>query len=398
LETWQKVLIGCVIGVLMIFTAVVYISMKNIVEDKEDAIASLQSQIAVVSQRDDIAVIRVTADIKSGTLFDPALADTVTIPKSASSDGYVTDPNELKDAKWRISVTSGTLISKSMLAFEPVFPTDRTILLSLDSITPSTQIGDFIDVRMITPGGIDLVVIPKKRIVNLYDVGVEVVVSETELMIWESAIIEKAIQPGTLLYGSKLIDPTLQNKLYAMYVPNDDILTYMMLNKNMIYPYLQDDDVEGARAYIESVQPRNQYVDSLFTTVIQSIRDKESKITNAYNAIMSANKSARSAWIQYQQRQAQLEGREFSGVTAADTQVAAANVQGGAVAPSAGRAETITSDGTYYDANGVLRQPDGTPVIQASDIVAQPETESEEAASLDEYEETVEPEIPVLVE
>lgn len=372
MEIWQKVLLAVLAILLVIAVSFNIIKIRQVKALKED-IVELQNQLSELKKEEPkVTVLRVHPDynIKSGTIFDPSVIEVALLPESLSSPAYVTDINMLKDGIWRINVRGGGLITTDMLALEPVYPTDRYHLIMVDAVTPSTQVGDFVDLRMITPDGIDLVVLPKKRITNIYSSGLEFVLSEAELMIYEGAILDRAMHRGTILYGSKYVDPSLQNKLYSMYIPPDEVVDYMNLNRNMLFPYIESSDIEGMRAYIESTQPWNKYGASLFNTALEEIRDTEQKTTGAIGSQAGAMRKARQEFIEFMKAEAQKEGYEYRNT---DTGVS----QSGNTEPNPAQGNisgqtstnTINSDGTYTDSNGTLRYPDGTPVIQANDIV-----------------------------
>lgn len=313
--------------------------------------------------------------IKSGTVFDPTTMEVQKWNRKYLSPNIVTDASKLTDNIWKINVSAGSPVTNDMLTKESYGPTDRLQLVLVDAITPSLEVGDYVDIRMVTPYGINYVVMSKKRVTNIYESGIEIVMSEAELMVYQGLLIDQYMNTGTVIYTSKYLDPTLQKSMYAMYVPPKDIVDYMKLNANMLYPYLASDDVQGLRSYIESTQPWNLYGPSTFQTVTQSIIDKQTKITSSNSAISSAMKSARAQYIQRQQELAQTNGSFYLSQGSATSQVpnAGANVSTSTTDPndSTNGTEgntTPNADGSYTDSNGVQRNSAGQPIITPSDL------------------------------
>jgi hypothetical protein len=315
--------------------------------------------------------------VKSGTLFDATTVEFQKWNRKYVSPNIVVDSSLLTNNIWKINVSAGSPITADMLTKESYGPTDRLQLVLLDAITPSLEVGDYIDIRMKTPYGIDYVIMSKKRVTNIYESGIEIVMSEAELMVYQGLLIDKYMNPGTIVYTSKYLDPTLQKAMYTMYVPPKDIVDYMKINANMLYPYLASDDVQGLRSYIESTQPWTLYGPSTFQTVTQGIIDKQTKIASSNSAIGSAMKSARAQYIQRQQELAQSNGVFYINQGSATSQIAtsgsnATTKSNTDITDSSTSAKntTINPDGTYTGADGVKRTSSGQAVISPNDLGA----------------------------
>lgn len=323
---------------------------------QEEQIATLTQQITDMSKEDLVDVVVAKQAIKSGTDVDETMLQLRKWDRKYLSPNMVTDLSLVKDKIWKIDVSAEGPITADMLAEEKYGPTDRLQLVIVDAVTPSLQVGDYIDLRMITPYGVNYVVMSKKRVTNIYDSGIEVVMSEAELMVYSGLLIDQYMNPGTMVYTSKYLDPTLQKSTYTMYVPPQDILDYMKVNANMLYPYLSSDNVQGLRSYIESTQPWTLYGPSTFQTTTQSIIAKQEKITRSNNSLASSMKSARS---EFTRRQAELASQNGQPVPNQNSGSGQTNV-----APPAGG----DASGQYVDSNGVKRDSSGNPVIDPSDL------------------------------
>lgn len=349
----KKIIIIITSSVLTIaaITAIVLLYKKG--KAQEEQIQVLTEQINALSKEDLVDVVYAKTSIKSGTHVDETQLDYKKWNKNLLAPNMITDPKVLKDKIWKIDVSAGGPITADMVAKEKYGATDRLQLVIVDAVSPSLKVGDYIDVRMVTPYGVNYVVMAKKRINDIFDSGVEVVMSEAELMIYSGLLVDQYMNPGTLIYTSKYLDPTLQKSNYTMYVPPKDILDYMRVNANMIYPYLSSDNVQGLRSYIESTQPWTLYGPSTFQTKTQSIIDRQEKLTRANNAFAAAMKSARS---EYSSRQTEV------------NQTQETNQQSATNSTGQGESSSADTSGEYVDSKGVKRDASGNPVLDPSDL------------------------------
>lgn len=323
---------------------------------QEEQISTLEQQIQTIAQEDLVNVVSAKTAIKSGTMVDENDLQFIQWDRKYLSDNMVTEMDLIKGKLWKVDVSTGGPITADMLAEETYGPTDRLQLVLVDAVTPSLQVGDYIDLRMITPYGVNYVVLPKKRVTNIYESGIELVMSEAELMVYSGLLIDQYMNPGTMVYTSKYLEPTLQKTNYSMYVPPAQIQDYMKLNANMLYPYLESDDVQGLRSYIESTQPWTLYGPSTFQTETQSIISKQEKITSSNTSLASSMRSARSEYTQRQEQMAEQQGQTIdSSDTSSGTNVPAQTDGGG-------------GDGTYIDSNGVQRGANGTAILDPADL------------------------------
>lgn len=353
----KKIILISIASILVIASVVTIFTLYKKSKAQEEQIIVLTQQITDIAKEDLVNVVVAKTALKSGTTTDEKTLEFQQWDRKYLSENMITDINLAKDKLLKIDVSTGSPITADMLATEVYGPTDRLQLVIVDALTPSLEVGDYIDLRMITPYGVNYVVMAKKRISNIYDSGVEVVMSEAELMVYSGLLIDQYMNPGTMVYTSKYLDPTLQKSTYTMYVPPSDILDYMKVNANMLYPYLTSDNVQGLRSYIESTQPWTLYGPSTFQTATQSIIAKQEKITRSNNSLASSMKSARS---EYTQRQAELAAQQ--GQTAPNQ--SAGSSQTTTVTPPAGG----DASGQYVDSQGVTRDAQGNPVINPGDL------------------------------
>lgn len=354
--TIKRIILIALAIILVIASAVTIFTLYKKTKAQEEQIVVLTNQVNELATEDLVDVLIAKTAIKSGTSVDDTQLQTRKWDRKYLSPNMVTDINTIKDKIWKVNISADGPITADMVAKEEYGPTDRLQLVIVDAVTPSLEVGDYIDVRMVTPYGINYVVMSKKRVTNIYDSGIEVVMSEAELMVYSGLLIDQYMNPGTMVYTSKYLEPTLQKSTYTMYVPPHDILEYMKVNANMLYPYLTSDNVQGLRSYIESTQPWNLYGPSTFKTATQSIIDKQEKITRSNNTLTKSMKTARSQFLERQTQQANQNG-----------QVSTTSSAGGGAGNST-TTSTVDANGQYVDSQGVTRDSSGNPVLSPSDL------------------------------
>lgn len=341
----KRVILITLAVLLIIATVVMTVMLYKKTKDQEEQITVLEEQIAQMTVEDLVDVYVAAKPIRAGTMAEETQLQLKSINRADLTPNMVTDPKLLIGKIWKIGVMANGHISTDMVAEQNYGPTDRLQLVSVDAMSPSLKDGDYVDIRMITPSGLNYVVMSKKRVNRIYSSGLEMVMSEAELMVYSGLVIDQFMHPGTIIYTSKYLEPTIQKSNYTMYVPPKGILDYMKVNANMIYPYLEADDVQGLRAYIENSQPWNLYGPSTFETETEAIIDRQSKVTEANASLAERMNAARAEY-----ETAQEEG-------------AAATTE------ATGEEEVVTTaEGTYIDSEGIERNADGSPVIQPTDL------------------------------
>lgn len=364
------VLVALIIGILT-FGLIKQSELKKERIAHESTLATLSElQAQSFATENTVNIFRVSESVDSGTMFNPALVEVVPIPESMLNDGYVIAPDDLQGAIWRIPLHKNSIITYDMLAYHPIHPSDRMHVVQVDNHTPSLTTGSFVDIRILTPEGIDFVVLPRMRVINIYSSGLEVILSETQWMIYIGALIDRSLNPGTVIYASMYVDAGLQPSLYSTYIPPRHIVEYMNVNRNMLFPYVDGTDIVDIRKFIESTFPRNLYAHTLFSNPESAIRDREQRIISAMLGQSSATLNSRREYIEYMRNLAAQNGGVWEGDRSAAPQIGAPGVQGGATGQGEqnNNPNSVTPNNTWVDDKGIERNPDGSPVIQIGDL------------------------------
>ncbi|MBO5178785.1 MAG: hypothetical protein J6B87_00340 [Clostridia bacterium] len=114
----------------------------------------------------------------------------------------------------KINVSQKTTLTDEMLVAIDEAPSDDMRLEEFSMITlPSDLLdGDYIDVRIMFPTGVDYSVLIGKKVESYTDNTIFLKLTEDEILTMGSAIVEAYMYEGTKLYATKYVDPS--NQLY----------------------------------------------------------------------------------------------------------------------------------------------------------------------------------------
>ena len=120
----------------------------------------------------------------------------------------------LMGRKLSMNVSKNTILTDDMLVAPDGMPTDDLRLeeFSMITIPSDTEVGDYIDVRILFPTGVDYSVLIGKKVEKYTDGTIFLNLTESEILTMGSAIIEPYIYDGTSIYATKYVDP--DNQLY----------------------------------------------------------------------------------------------------------------------------------------------------------------------------------------
>lgn len=142
----------------------------------------------------------------------------------------------------KVNMKANTVITRELVAQSDEVNTDDVRIQEYNMITlPSTlEIGDFVDIRMRLPSGVDYIVASKKEVI-IPDVAgipstdtINIKMSEEEILTMSNAIVEAYIMKGSELYASKYTDPGNQQKSIPTYPVSKATMDLINSNPNII--------------------------------------------------------------------------------------------------------------------------------------------------------------------
>jgi len=188
-------------------------------------------------------------DVKSGEEIDISMLEKVEIPVSTQtvSTDFI-DLGELtKDLmgengeiytinrfKSKVDLTGGTILTYSMLYEEKMNDSLRYVEYNMITMPTTLDLGSYIDIRLRLPNGQDLVVVSKKEIKSIYGQTIGLYLTEEEILILNSAIVEAYIMPSAELYMATYVEPGLQTAAVYTYMPTNEVITLINMDGNIV--------------------------------------------------------------------------------------------------------------------------------------------------------------------
>lgn len=218
-----------------------------------DAIDNAKSK----KQGGTVMVYQLTSEIKSGeTLQNIKLQPTEFYVDDLPSD-YIEAPFNVEAYKSKLDLEPGTILSASLL-YQNEEMANSTRLMEYNMLTlPSTiRPGNYIDVRFLMPSGEDYIVLSKKQVVSLNNTTVGLLLTEDEILMMSSAIIESYIMKASNLYAVQYVEAGMQNAAIATYSVNPQVYQLIQANSQKgvnieDYSKINDSYNSSLRATIE---------------------------------------------------------------------------------------------------------------------------------------------------
>ena len=275
-------------------------------------ISQLNSEIEETSSHIVYAYV-VTDTIQSGTEItaDKIQGIEVNIATDTSSlytcQSIYADGNPTADTtaslfpaglKAKIDLNPGAILTTDMTYEEEAISNDlRSVEYNVITINSQLQTGDYIDIRLRTPDGRNLIVVSHKEVTIPDLAGVDSTnciwmdLTEEEILMLSCAIVESYEMNGAMLYSTKYVEAGIQEAATVTYVPNDEVralierdpnivqeaknalLTVLNSNSELVRPGIEsatnnedaaDNVVQKTEDEISSLQDeREAYIDSL---------------------------------------------------------------------------------------------------------------------------------------
>ena len=202
-----------------------------------------------------VTALVVTQTISSGETVDYSKVQTietslgnvdtsnlVTILK----EEYVEDPatgvsETIYTQKAKVDLTPGTVLTNDLLYEGEALTSDvRTQEYNVITLPSQLQTGEYIDIRLRTPDGRNLIVLSYKQVTIPEVDGVPsadciwIDLSEEEILMMSSAIVESYKMNGAMLYATRYVEPGTQGAATPTYVPNDETITLIHNDPNIV--------------------------------------------------------------------------------------------------------------------------------------------------------------------
>ena len=196
------ILIGLAVGVIgIIITIIIANNTIKSYEDgtNKDFIKNYTGNV-VTFNRDVLQGETITSD-----MITMARVHKTTIPTNAVlSEGGVVG----KIAKYNIP--SNITVVYNMISDKIVSQDVRTQQITAVLLPAKLTVGEYVDIRLQVPSGVEYIVLPQKQVLDISGTTIWMNLSEDELLLLNSAIVDSYMTDGSKLYAVEYADPDTQ--------------------------------------------------------------------------------------------------------------------------------------------------------------------------------------------
>ena len=178
-------------------------------------------------------VYRLKTDIKSGIDITQEDVESVLVRSKVVPEGSFPSKIEnkakggvLEDTifpvgyKSKLDLKAGTILCSNLVYMkEPTADDSRYVEYNMVSLPTNVGVGSYIDIRLMLPNGQDLIVISRKEIKALTGDTIRLQLSEGEILMMESAIVEAYIMKAAKIYAVQYVEPGNQKAATKTYTP-----------------------------------------------------------------------------------------------------------------------------------------------------------------------------------
>lgn len=225
--------------IAILIGAIVYLVVIKPKADKEKADAT---------QYDYVYRLKSGKSVNSGEEITGSMVEAVEIPvttnntdfiraKRTDQTGKLVDVAFTSGYKSKVALKEGTILTKSMLMStedEDIENSLRYMEYNMITMPTTLEEGDYIDIRLRLPNSQDLIVISKKSIVSIYNQTVGFNLTEDEILLLNSAIVESYKMTSSELYLAKYVEPGMQEKSVYTYSPSEEVVNLIQSNPNIV--------------------------------------------------------------------------------------------------------------------------------------------------------------------
>lgn len=202
-------------------------------EASTQQVTQLQAKLDAVGTFADVYTVK--ANVGQGDEIKDADLILQTVPTSSVPVNVVSDKAAIIGKYFRIGFGPGQTVTTDLVMSEELTGAIYNRDVFLDSIPVGTKVGDYIDIRVVLPGGEELVAFPHKRINARYENATKLRFDEADLWIYTSMMVDKALYKsvGLKIYATAYNDPGADDKVVAYYPVRKEVIDMMNISQNI---------------------------------------------------------------------------------------------------------------------------------------------------------------------
>lgn len=236
----------------------------------------------------NVYAYKLTTSVNSGEEIDASKVEKVKIAVGDLPTDYVNETVDVTAYKSKIDLQAGTFLSASLLySGEGIENSTRKIEYNMLTLPSTLQVGDYIDVRFTMPSGQNYIVLSKKQVKNIQGTTVTLYLTEDEILMMSSAIIESYIMKASNLSVYQYVQAGIQEASTPTYSVNSDVYQLIMSNFQKginieDYSKINDSYNTALRQIIEN--ELGQYAGSETTNIQEGIEKEKEGSMELYSA------------------------------------------------------------------------------------------------------------------
>ncbi len=193
---------------------------------------------------------RLKVDVKSGEEITLNKVESIIVTEKAVPVGAFPSKTKTTNSKgketWvdtvfpsgyksKLDLNAGTILGDN-LVYEGEQLTNDVRYVEYNMLVLPTTImeGDYLDIRLTLPNGQDLIVVSKKEVKSILGDTIGLELTEGEILMMESAIVEAYIMSASKLYAIQYVEPGIQEAAAKTYTPTEAVQGLIERNPNII--------------------------------------------------------------------------------------------------------------------------------------------------------------------
>ena len=206
-------------------------NLKAAVAERDSQISSLEASISEIGAMTTGYVLN--TDVRAGELVSIDYFDQVTVPEKLIL-GLITDVSQLENTYFRTSLQQGTVLTNEDINYTEVLDSERYMDLYLDQLPIGVQAGDIIDIRISFTYGEDFIALSGKKIEEINSGVLKVKLSENEIVVYNSLLLDRLLYAGTQVYAVQYVDAGSQDVAETFYPINSMQSDLLLENPNAL--------------------------------------------------------------------------------------------------------------------------------------------------------------------
>ncbi|MBR6033183.1 MAG: hypothetical protein IKP28_00265 [Clostridia bacterium] len=135
----------------------------------------------------------------------------------------------------KVNMSANTVITSELFARSDEIASNDLRLQEYNmlSLPIKLQAGDYIDVRLTLPNGLEYIVLPKKKVLEIMENTIWLKLTQDEILTMSNAIVEAYIITGSKLTVNTYVEPGLQEAATPTYAVSEEIYNLIQNDPNI---------------------------------------------------------------------------------------------------------------------------------------------------------------------